>query len=138
MTFKNVLAPNKLIETAAKKRAMLQRRRFFVVAAIHSPMNPFHINRNATCTISLENVKCYKNKGYIPAGGASFETILIFRVAAPSRFFEGAEGLDFPISLLTMERSELQPPFKTERVGRPEGLNQLVIFDVLERYHPAV
>jgi hypothetical protein len=29
------------------------------------------------------------------AGGAPFETVLIFRVAAPSRFFEGAEVLTF-------------------------------------------
>jgi hypothetical protein len=29
----------------------------------------------------------------LQAGGAAIETYLIFRVAAPSRFFEGAEGL---------------------------------------------
>jgi hypothetical protein len=28
------------------------------------------------------------------AGGAPFKTILIFRVAAPSGYFEGAEGLE--------------------------------------------
>jgi hypothetical protein len=27
------------------------------------------------------------------AGGATFEVVLIFRVADPSRFFEGSEGL---------------------------------------------
>ena len=30
-------------------------------------------------------------------GGPPFETILIFRVAAPSRFLEGAEGLVFSL-----------------------------------------
>jgi len=33
----------------------------------------------------------------IRAGGPPFETILIFRVAAPSWFFEGAEGLAFSL-----------------------------------------
>jgi hypothetical protein len=31
------------------------------------------------------------------AGGAPFEMVLIFRVAAPSRSFEGAEGLAFSL-----------------------------------------
>jgi hypothetical protein len=33
----------------------------------------------------------------IRAGGTSFETVLNFRVAAPSWFFEGAESLAFPL-----------------------------------------
>jgi hypothetical protein len=32
---------------------------------------------------------------YLIAGGAVFKAILIFRVAAPSRFVEGAEGFAF-------------------------------------------
>ena len=31
------------------------------------------------------------------AGGPALETVLIFRVAAPSRFPEGAEGLAFSL-----------------------------------------
>jgi hypothetical protein len=31
------------------------------------------------------------------AGGPPFETVLVFRVAAPSRVFEGAEGLAFSL-----------------------------------------
>jgi len=32
----------------------------------------------------------------VSAGGTAFETLLNFRVAAPSRYFEGAVGLTFP------------------------------------------
>jgi hypothetical protein len=32
----------------------------------------------------------------VSGGGAAFETVLIFWVAARSRFFEGAESLVFP------------------------------------------
>jgi len=38
----------------------------------------------------------FLRQGLASAGGIPFETVLIFRVATPSRFFEGAERSAFP------------------------------------------
>jgi len=64
---------------------------------------------------------------------------LTFRVAAPSRFFEGAEGRFFVsnefVSHETQEKSRPRP-FQPERVGHPENLNQSFIVDILQWYCP--
>jgi hypothetical protein len=84
---------------------------------------------------------------------------LNFRVAAPSRFFEGAEGVVFPLHVYTSVDGidadqpalgirvegktapepvlrEVNPrPFKTERVGHPERPTQSLGVDVPEWYH---
>ncbi len=65
--------------------------------------------------------------------------VLILRVAAPSRFFEGAEVF-FSNEFVSDETQEKPRPrpFKAERVGHPEKLDQSLGVDVLEWYNPVV
>jgi hypothetical protein len=73
------------------------------------------------------------------AGGPPFETVLIFRVAAPSWSLEGAEGLVFLSNEFVghgRNEKSIPRPFGNERVGHPEKLNQSLGDDVLEWYHP--
>jgi hypothetical protein len=76
-----------------------------------------------------------------PAGGAPSKRVLTFRVAAPSRVSKGRRVWFFLsnefVTRGTQEKSKPRP-FKAERVGHPERLNQFLGVDVLEWYNPTV
>src|SRR5713226_5085145 len=73
------------------------------------------------------------------AGGKAFESAMIFRVAGPSRFFEGAEGLIFFLPTLSTDLTGSMRihPLRESNGGNANGRQPAAQFGVGEHdYEP--